>query len=171
MQLRELCPGEGAQQVRALAWNRMVGCETGRHLLHCFFSSYPCYVCRIKKGKCQFQYCDRNYKYNFFGRKHYNSYVYSGPVLRATTTPVAAIITSTSTPSIGMLTAAIESLCVYNSCVVCALDTIVTQVRVLRCFCCLMPIAYDADGWRQVGAAKTDHDLHCRRLNAGYVSM
>ena len=48
-------------------------------------------MCRIKKGKCQFQYCDPNFKYNFFGRKHYDSYVYKGPVLQVATKHVAKI--------------------------------------------------------------------------------
>ena len=97
MQLRELCPGACAQQVRALAQKRI---DWSWHRDWTAF--IPC-LCRIKKGKCQFQYCDPHIRHNFFGTKHFNSYVYNGPVLKATTTPTAVVIASATTPTMGVL--------------------------------------------------------------------
>ena len=54
------------------------------------------YVCRTKKGKCQFQNCDLHYEYRFFGTKHFNSYIYNGLVL-TTTTPIPTTTTTTTT--------------------------------------------------------------------------
>jgi len=40
---------------------------------------------KVKKGKCQFEYCTNDYKVG--GTKHYDSWIYNGPVLQAPTTP------------------------------------------------------------------------------------
>ena len=63
-------------------------------------------VCRIKKGKCQFQYCDSRKGYNFFGNKHFDSYVFSGPVLEAT---LVANTADTSTTSIARTAAVVTA--------------------------------------------------------------
>ena len=40
------------------------------------------HIFRVKKGKCEFQYCELNSDLKFFGTRHFISYVYNGPALK-----------------------------------------------------------------------------------------
>lgn len=90
----------------ARCWGGRASGEDGLENASCNADNSPAcvhaYMCRadipdrnVKLGKCQFEYCEGNYKVG--GTKHFNSYIYNGPVLKATTPPPTTTTTTTTT--------------------------------------------------------------------------